>query len=192
MPVDLAVLMDSSALINSSDYAKMKSFVSSLVSSFGISKGGSRAAVILFSDFASIEIGFGQHENFDNFKKHVDGLFHQRGGNRIDRALQLAHSGLYGPNGSARRGVHRILVLLTVGEQTRGPDYLPLYKAASTLRKEGVYIFAVGIGSGVNKEQISTMVEKESDIFLASSFNDLLGKVGSFSKTSCEGRFAIV
>lgn len=161
--------------------------MSTLASTFGLSQSNSRAAVILYSDHASVEIDFDSYGNFTDFRTQVQALYHQRGRTRIDRALQLAYDRLFGPNGSARRAVHRIIVLLTDGKQTLDPDYIPLDKGASLLRSEGVYIFAVGIGSYASRQQLRLLVEKDIDVVMASSFNGLLGKVGSFSKTTCDG-----
>ncbi|KAK3745599.1 hypothetical protein QZH41_005840 [Actinostola sp. cb2023] len=186
VPVDLAFIVDSSGSIGQSNYTKIKTFVSALASTFGISRDGSRAAVILYSDYASVEINFGDHDNIDEFKKKVDSLPHQRGRTRIDRALQLAHVKLFGPGGSARHGVHRIVVLLTDGQQTKDPDSVALDKAAAVLRREGAYIFTVGIGSHVSRDELRLMTEKDGDVVMAPSFDDLLGKVGAFAKTTCD------
>jgi len=162
--------------------------VATLASTFGLSQSNSRAAVILYSDHASVEIDFDSYGNFTDFRTQVEFLFHQRGRTRIDRALQLAYDRLFGPSGSARRGVHRIVVLLTDGQHTLDPDYIPLEKGASLLRSEGVFIFAVGIGSYVSREELRRLVEKDSHVIMASSFDSLLGKAGAFSKTACDGK----
>jgi Mg-chelatase subunit ChlD len=184
----LTFIVDSSGSIGQRNYTKIKTFVSTLASKFRISRDGSRAAVILYSDYAKVEIDFGDQINIEDFHIKVASLPHQRGRTRIDRALQMAHVKLYGPGGSARRGVHRIVVVLTDGQQTRDPDSVPLEKAAAALRREGAYIFAVGIGSYVSKKELRLMTERDEDVVMATSFDDLLAKVGTFSKTTCQGR----
>lgn len=188
IPVDLTFIVDSSGSIGQRNYTKIKTFVSTLASQFGISRNGSRAAVILYSDYAKVEIDFGDQTSIEDFHIKVASLPHQRGRTRIDRALQMAYVKLYGPGGSARRGVHRIAIVLTDGLQTKDPDTVPLDKAATALRKEGVYIFAVGIGSHVSRKELRLLTEKDDDVVMAKSFDDLLAKVGTFSKATCEGR----
>lgn len=88
-PVDIAFLVDSSGSISRKNYVKIKSFVIDFARRFDISTTGSRSAVILYSRDAEKYIDFNEKTNFDDFAKAVQGLPHQKGSTRIDRALQV-------------------------------------------------------------------------------------------------------
>jgi secreted protein with Ig-like and vWFA domain len=165
----------------------MKSFVSALAKKFRISPTGSRAAVILYSDQAVKEIDFTSYTNSEDFRNAVDGLSQQRGRTRIDKALGLAYRDFFGPGGSARPDVQRITVVLTDGQQTPDPDAVELDVASERLRKGNVYILAVGIGHRIDKRELRLMTERDQDVYLADSFDDLLNRVGAFAQTACKG-----
>ena len=115
----------------------------------------------------------------------MDGLPHESGETRIDRALKLARS-LSNPTGATRRGVPKILILLTNGKQTIAADSLSLEDAARPLHEANVRILAVGMGQNVDEKELSSVVLKDEDVFLAPSFDDLVSLSGSVSKITCE------
>jgi co-chaperonin GroES (HSP10) len=166
----------------------MKNFVTQFAGNLQISPTHSRAAVILYSSDATTEINFRDHNSFQSFKAAVDTLPHQRGITRIDIALKKAYIDLFGPGGSARRGVQRIVVVLTDGRQTSAGDATTLEKASEPLKQEGVHIIAVGVGRDVDKGELRAMVKKDGDRILATSFNELLNMVGSLVQNACEGK----
>lgn len=131
---------------------------------------------------------FGEHSSWDAFSNAVLDLDHQRGLTRIDRALQLASRDLFGPGGSARRGVQKIAVVLTDGKQTVSSDAQPLDIASEPLREEGVYIFAIGIGKEVDRKELRLMTENDADVVVADSFDDLRNRVDTLGKSACEGK----
>ena len=185
---DIAFLVDSSGSIGRKDYVKVKQFVAEFAKNFDISPSGSRAAVILYSNGARTEIFLGEHSNWDAFNNAVLDLDHQRGLTRIDLALQLAYRDIFGPGGSARRGVQKIAVVLTDGKQTVTSDAQSLDLASAPLRKEGVYIFAMGIGKEVDRKELRLMTETDADVLVADSFDDLRNRVDKLGKSACEGR----
>jgi hypothetical protein len=154
-----------------------------------MSPTGSHGAVILYSNDAETVINFNQQTNVDDFSRAVQSLPHQKGRTRIDRALQVAYQDLFGPRGSARRGVQKIAVILTDGEQTKTPDAIGLDEAASPLKREGVFMISVGIGKYANRKELRLMTDSDDDVIMATSFDDLQKRVVTFEKKACEGRF---
>lgn len=155
---------------------------------FRLSPTGSRAAVILYSDQAVKEIDFTSFKNSEDFRNAVEALPQQRGRTRIDKALGLAYRDFFGPGGTARQNVQRIAVVLTDGQQTPDPDAVELDVAADELRRGNVYILAVGIGHMTDRKELRLMTERDQDVYMADSFDDLLNRVGAFAQTACRGR----
>lgn len=174
--------MDSSGSISRTNYLREKGFINAVVESFGISKSQSRAALVLFSNSATVKIRFRDHDSTNSFKTAVDGLRHERGRTRIDRALQVASREVFP---FARKGVHQIAFVITDGEQTQESDTVDLKVASEPLRKAGVQVLALGVGSGVNPAELRRIVERDEDVLIAKSFQDLLERVGSLIKTIC-------
>ena len=168
-----------------SNYRKQKEFVKRIATALNITPSRSRVALILYSNFATASAQLGSKTTLDSFNNLLDGLPHESGETRIDRALKLARS-LFDPTGATRRGVPKILILLTSGKQTIAADSLRLEDAARPLHEADVRILAVGMGQNVDEKELSSVVLKDEDVFLALSFDDLVSLSGSVSKTTCE------
>ena len=116
------------------------------------------------------------------FKEAVGRLKLERGLTRIDKALEVARREVFP---YARPGVHQIAMVITDGVQTQEADTKDLREASASLRDAGVKILAIGIGSSTDKKELRLMVEKDEDVLLAKSFDDLILKLNSLIKKTC-------
>ena len=87
--------MDASGSVGDVNYQKQKNFIKKVAKAYRIAKDGSHAAVIRYSDDASIDIQFGQYDTLKEFKTAVDDIEYSRKRTRIDKALRLASSKLF-------------------------------------------------------------------------------------------------
>ena len=67
-PVDIAFLADSSGSISRPNFIKEKTFINDVAKSFVIDKARSRAALVLFSNSASVKIRFSDHTTTRSFQ----------------------------------------------------------------------------------------------------------------------------
>ena len=181
--MDLAFILDSSGSIGKTNYLKEKHFVKQLARSFGLAPGQSRAALVLYSSSASVQARFGQYQTLDEFDKAVDGLPYERGTTRIDLALEKAAQEIFP---QARQGVPKIAILITDGKQTQAADAKGLTDASEPLRKAGVRVLAVGIGSGVDPDELRLLTESDEDVVVTQNFADLLLQLGNLTSRSCQ------
>ncbi|PFX15219.1 Collagen alpha-1(XII) chain [Stylophora pistillata] len=119
-PVDLAFIIDSSGSIGLRNYRKQKIFVKEMAKSFGLSPNGSRAAMVVYSNSASVKARFGEFAEETELARAVDGLPYERGLTRIDKALELTASDIFAKG--SRAGVPKIAMLITDGTQTPAAD----------------------------------------------------------------------
>ncbi|XP_067022999.1 collagen alpha-4(VI) chain-like [Acropora muricata] len=182
-PVDLAFIVDSSGSIGSKNYLKEKHFIKQLARSFGVAPGQSRAALVLYSNSASVKAGFDQYPTLEQFHKSVDDLPYEKGFTRIDLALQKANQEVFP---QARKGVPKIAILITDGKQTKTADSKGLREASEPLRRAGVRVLAVGVGSGVDSDELRLVTESDDDVVVAQSFPDLLVQIGNLTSRACE------
>ena len=175
------------ATLRPSDYRKEKEFVKMVARGLDIAPGRSRVGLILYSNFATVSAEIGAKTTLDSFQNLVDGLPHEKGKTRIDRALKLATS-LFDPsaNGAMRPGVPRILILLTNGKQTEAPDAIALDHAARPLFEADVRILVVGVGQNFDEGELQALALKEDDVFLAPYFDDLVMLGEEVSKITCQ------
>ena len=169
--MDLAFIVDSSASIQEINYQKEKEFVKRLAHSFGVAPGQSRAALVLYSTSPSIKAAFDQYHTLEEFHKAVDELPYEKGLSRIDLALEKASQEIFP---QARKGVPKIAILITAAKQTQAADNKGLKEASDPLRSAGVHVLAVGIGSGVDPDELRLVTESEDDVVVAQGLPDLL------------------
>ena len=184
--MDVAFILDSSGSIGRTNYLKQKEFVKQVARSFGVAPGQSQAAMVLYSSTASVQARFGQYPTAEEFAKAVDALPYERGRTRIDMALDLASTDIFP---AARPGVPKIAILITDGKQTQAKDAKDakdLKVASDPLRKAGVRVLAVGIGSVVDADELRSITETDEDVVVAADFTDLLLKLANLTSRACE------
>lgn len=164
----------------------MKDFVKTVANSFIIGPGKTFTAVIQYGTSATTAIRFTDYMNNADFNTAVDALPYLRGKTRIDKALQLASSELLTERSGTRTGVAKVLVLLTDGRQSRAPEGVDVQKAATPLLSAGVRVFAVGIGTEIDENELQLIVDKTDDVILVSSFDGLAARVRQLSIATCD------
>lgn len=138
--------MDASGSMTTRDFLKEKRFIQHLSRKFIISNRGTHAGVIVYSTRASIAITLKKHHRWVQFARAVGRIPFARGDTRIDLALRKAHVTFRKSRGG-RSGVPKILILLTDGQQSMVRGEAPrLDENVLPLRKQGVKVFAIGIG----------------------------------------------
>ena len=83
----------------------------------------------------------------------------------------------------ARDGVAKIAVVILDDKEDRNGrwrDYV------LSLRKAGVRVLLVGIGSQVERASLRTLVHSDGDILIIDSFIDLLKNSVGLAKSTCE------
>jgi collagen type VI alpha len=178
--------MDASNSIGEADFQKERDFVHSLAAAFTFGRNETAAGVITYSDEASLNIPLGSHISADRFRQAVESIPYILGRTRIDKALKLASTDIFSERGGTRPGFPKLMVILTDGVQTPDPDAIPLGEAVIPLQTKGVTIFAVGVGSKINRNELRSMVQRDDDVFTATDFDDLLRKAYQISERTCE------
>ena len=180
--MDLTFIVDSSGSIGPENYLKEKHFIKQLARSFGVAPGQSRAALVLYSNSASVEASFDQYPSLEEFQQSVDDLPYEKGFTRIDLALEKANQEVFP---QARKGVPKIAILITDGKQTHTGHRKRFKEASDQLRRAGVRLLAVGIGSGVDQAELRLVTQSDDDVVVPESFSDLLVQIGNLTSRAC-------
>jgi len=174
--------MDASTSIGPYDFQKERDFVKAVADAFTFAQDQAIAGVVSYSTIADIEIPLGQHMSSTRFQLAVDQIPYIKGQTRIDKALKRTHEDLFR---ASRRGFPKVMIILTDGVQTPDPDAVPLDRAVAPLHRDGVRVFAVGVGSQINKDELRLLVQRDNDVFLATNFDDLLKKTYEIAQRTC-------
>ena len=185
--MDVGFILDSSGSLRN-DYDKEKDFLKALAASFGVSDDGARAGVVTFSYNSEHSIKLNDHSSFLSFNDAVDKIPLMGSTTRIDKALRLSQKELFTlPNGG-RPGIPKILILLTDGSQTQDADAEDPSVIANEIRSKGIKLLVIGIGAGVDQEELLKLGGNEKDnVFTASTFEDLIAApfIDTVTNSSC-------
>ena len=99
IPMDFAILVDSSGSISRRNFNHLKRFVRSVVKSFEVSEDHTHIAIIEYSTKASVQLKFGDLTGLSLNKfaveRVVNRIPHTRGFTHIDRALRKANEEVF-------------------------------------------------------------------------------------------------
>ena len=110
------------------------------------------------------------------------------GHTRIDKALRLAQNEMFTEKNGARLGIPKLIILLTDGSQTWTDGSEDPIVVSEELRKSGVNVVVVGIGSRVNSKELKAMAGRDDRVFSADSFEQLVTDefVEKISSSTCD------
>ena len=180
--------MDTSGSIAKEDFVKQKEFVNRLVASFGFES--QNYGIVLFSYVAQMPIKFTDYNRLDAFKGAVLKLPQAGSITRIDRGLLLAQKKLFTKEGGHRPNANKVLFLLTDGSQTYSDDVVDNALISRNLRYSGTEFLVLGIGRGVNEDELIKIAGGKETVYIVDSFEKLKSQefVNSFN-ISCSKSF---
>lgn len=186
--MDVGFIVDSSGSISSSGYINIKNFMKGVAVYMGFEPGSTHIGVVLYSKEAEVWTEFGKHVNFRKLFRVLWKMPHHQDVTRIDLGLHVANTKLFTKEAGMRDDVDKIAILFTDGEQTTKnvDNLIPLGEAADGLRKRGITVFAVGIGSVVKSDQLLKIAGKQENVILLGSFSELEESTIKIAASICQ------
>ena len=162
-PVDLAFVFDSSDTIGVRALEDAKMLVKKMVKGLELGADESRVALVVFADKVEVKARFSENLSVKQFQDMVQnmesvGSIGRR--TRIDKAL--VETKLVFKEG--RDDVYKIAVVLTDGIQSEAHDTKSLLSTSEPLRRAGVRVIAVAIGTQASKGRLRLMTDSMDDV----------------------------
>ena len=179
--MDIAFVVDSSDNVNAEEYEKQKALVISIARKIGISKNYTRGALVPYGDSASVYFRFEDSMSIASFENAVVKMPHKKGRSRLDRAINVTSRSVFS---TSRLGVPKIAFVIASDKQP--PDAKGLAAASDTLRKEGVKVIVVGVGSEINPQELNAIVKNDENAHAVQSFGQLFLEGKNMSQKICE------
>ena len=159
-PVDLAFVFDSSDTIGVDALEDAKILVKKMVKGLELGADESRVALVVFADKVEVKARFSENLSVKQFKDMVQNMKSIGSRTRIDKALvetkQVFKEG--------RDDVYKIAVVLTDGIQSKDHDTKSLLSTSEPLRRAGVRVIAVAIGTQASKGRLRLMTDSMDDV----------------------------
>nr|XP_033958086.1 collagen alpha-1(XIV) chain [Pseudochaenichthys georgianus] len=155
---DLAFLVDGSWSIGDDNFMKITRFLYSTMGSLDlIGPDGTQVAIAQFSDDARTEFQLSSHSNKEALLEAIQSIRYKGGNTKTGRAIKHVKDSIFTPEGGARRGVPKVLVVLTDG---RSQD--DVNKVSKEMQMDGYIIFAIGFADADYGELVN-IASKPSD-----------------------------
>jgi len=182
-PVDIALLVDGSGSISSSDFSLMKKFATLLATNITISEDDGHMSLVQFASYAQVEIGLSDDDNA--VLTAISSMSQMSSSTNMDAGLDTAFAQLQ----KSQRSTNQVLIMFTDGEPDSGNDPVA---HAQTIKDAGVEIYTVGVGSGVNPDLLKKIASEDKNplqphYLQAASFTDLLTLLANVVSAACKG-----
>lgn len=156
------MLVESSDIIVPTEFLKIKLFIESLMDQSVLGPDALRMGLVQYATQTRLEFPL-SHDKTE-MRKKVEAMSELGGGIETGKALQFV-SQFFDVSKGGRPGVPKILIVISEGKsQDEVAD------AANMLKRNGVLIYAIGIGSA-NRQQMETIGTSH---FYRRNFTDLM------------------
>ena len=184
--MDVGFVLDSSGSLSASEFQQVKDFVDLIANSFLKNKVGSRVGLMQYSILPKMNVRFSDELTREQFRSVLDKVRYEGGYTRLDRALKLAAQELFVNEEGSRKDIPRVMVIITDGINTEEPDSVALDTAVAPLKRAGVTVFVVCIGSEKGRDEMYLLTEQNRNLYFVRTYNELSLQLRKVSKDICE------
>ncbi|XP_015669852.1 collagen alpha-6(VI) chain-like [Protobothrops mucrosquamatus] len=177
---DLVFLIDGSESISKQNFSTMKTFMKEVVDSFIIAKDKVRVGVAQYSTYPQKEFYLNEFFNNNAIKKKIDAIAQLKARTFTGAGLKFVRSFFEPANGGRQyNGVVQYLIVITDGHSDDKVE-----DAAIVLRKDGVQIFVIGIGTKISFE-FQKIAGFPSRVYVLEDFEQLQSDTRKIVKEIC-------
>ena len=170
-------VMDESGSIGSIDFEKMKELAINITDAFAIGPKRTQVGWINFNKMARVVFNLSTYPNKTSLHNAMRGVLYFGGSTNIGAGLQALYDYGFVESAGYRNSflVPEVAIVLTDGRS----DLEPIEDAAALLHENrSIDIFVIGVGDGVEEEQIEAVARAgvatdiNSTVFLLEGFGD--------------------
>ena len=174
--LDLVFALDGSESLTKDEFENLKEFVIKSLPSYSISREKTRVGVIEYSDEVSIKLPLHQYFTIKQITEAVRGIEPSRGRQVVtDKALKTAADDVFSITSGGRPGAAKVLVVITDDASTGNQA---ISEAVEPLKKAGIQIHIVAIGSRVPRKEQEDITSGDENIHVVPRPDELPGKAG--------------
>ena len=173
---DIMIVLDESGSIGSVDFESTKQFVLQYISNLRIGPDDNRVGVITFSDAARLRFSFGAYSNASSLEQAVMNINYGGGGTNIPDGLCAMLNAFLSGDARTESTVFRVGIVMTDGqsnEDFNSCGFSSVAEAANAIHNapQQILVFAFGVGSGFNRQDVEDIASGPEFVSAASSFS---------------------
>lgn len=182
--LDMVFVMDASGSIGADNFESMKTYVANVIR--GLNENV-RVGIVRYSSSASIILGLTPVTDPESLASTVEGIYYTTGGTNTAAGIALAQSMFEQDTCS---GVVKTMSVLTDGQSD---NVRSTTSAANSAKTSGIQIYASGIGSGPNQDELQSIASSPPLDYLipianfsSAAFNN---RIGTQQRSACKSKF---
>ena len=183
-PADIVFLLDSSGSVGTTNFQKQKDFVARFAQSFDIGTRNVQIGAVTFASTPHNEFNLNTHTNKNDLVSAIRKIGYHSGGTRTDLALKYVAANSFKTASGDRAGVANILIVMTDGKSNQPTLTV---QEANKLHQQNIKVFAIGIGSGADRNELGHIATDAKHVFQVQNFDALSTLQAELKKTACTG-----
>lgn len=182
--LDLVFIVDSSGSVGINSFNQTKDAMKNMVNQFNIGENNAIIGLINYASHVQTVLSFilqQQTWSQDLVKSKIDSMQYFGGNTATGDAIYSARNSIFTIN---RGIVPRLAIVFTDGNSNLGRNVID---EAQLLKNDGVDIFAVGIGYGINNVELESIasIPKSTYKLHISSYNALFDVINNITQIAC-------
>ncbi|XP_048254683.1 collagen alpha-1(XII) chain-like [Haliotis rufescens] len=179
---DIVFVLDSSGSVGTANFATEVSFVSDFVQGFPVGPSAVRFSVVVFSTSVTNQFNLDQHDSRTDLITAIEAVSYSGGGTNTASALSFVRKNSFLSVNGARIGVTQVVIVITDG---RSSNKAQTASEGSLLHQAGIKVISIGVGSGVDMEELRAIASNNNFVFSATDFSALGIVKGEIQNITC-------
>ncbi|CAC5419109.1 COL6A [Mytilus coruscus] len=182
---DIVFTLDSSGSVGKANFDKMLAFVKTMVKGFNVGQNKIRIGIQTFSNRAKVQFNLNKFADKQAVMTAIDHIPYVSGGTNTGTALKTMYSKMFTQANGDRPGIPNIGIVITDGRSNNPPNTA---NEAKNLHKQNVDVFAVGIGRGIDKNELNTIATDPDNthVMTVDNFDKLQQITAGFQARTCQ------
>lgn len=184
-PSDLVFIVDGSWSVDDTNFEIVKRWLVNITTSFNIGQNFTQVGVVQYSDDPVLHIPLGKHYSTTDLIRTMENIEYMGGNTNTGKAIKFAADKLFALSERGPNGIAKIAVVLTDG---KSQDVV--LAAAEAARNKGIILFAIGVGSETEEEELNAIANKPSStyVFYVEDFKAISKIREVIRQKLCEGK----
>ncbi|KAI8477848.1 Cartilage matrix protein [Branchiostoma belcheri] len=166
--LDIIFVLDGSGSVGSDNFEKIKTFVSKTVARFNIGPTETQFGVIQYNTQPHSEILLNDYQDAASLQQAISGIRYLQGGTNTGKALRYLANNAFSTKNGARAEVSKVTIVVTDGQSADD-----VVRPALNAGKEGIVLYAVGIGGEVDYQELRDIASSADKVFNVTDFSGL-------------------
>ncbi|XP_062602572.1 collagen alpha-3(VI) chain-like [Saccostrea cucullata] len=182
-PADIVFLLDASESEKAEGFAQELQFVYNFARKFHIGSDNVQFGAVTFSSEIRNDFYLNTYRNRHDLLNAIQKIAYMQGGTNTSFGIQFVRENSFKPQNGARANATKIVIVITDGQSA---DPAATKHEAQLLHRQGVQVYAVGVGSEVDNAELKAISSNGTPI-LVGDFSLLHDIQTSLETAACHG-----